>query len=146
MQILMMLGLAMTAPVEPVVHDITVEHAGVPLEISYRADMDTRAKAVKVVLPNRVTTDQCRWVADVTVEREITRKGATPALTRTLEASKTIRGMRQGHCNSSVVREQVAEAVSNQAEAVKRHLVAVAEQDRPQLIADLEAARSLASN
>lgn len=145
MQILMLLGLAMANPMEPVTHDIVVEHKGVPLDISYRADVDTRAKMVKVVLPNRVTTEQCRWVADVTVAREIARKDASSTLTRTLAGSKTIRGMRQGNCAASTVQEQIAAAVSDKSDVVKEHLVATAEQDRPQLMADIEAARSLAS-
>lgn len=146
MQILMIAGLALATPVEPVTHDIVVEHKGVPLDVSYRADVDTRAKKVKVVLPNRVTTEQCRWVADVTVEREIARKDVPASLTRTLVGSKTIRGMRQGNCAASTVQERVAAAVSDKAAIVKDHLVAMAEQDRPQLIADIEAARSLTSN
>ncbi len=145
MQILMMLGLAMAAPVEPVTHDVVVEHQGIPLNVTYRADVDMSAKTVRMVLPSRVKMEQCRWTADVTVERQVARKGARPALTRTLEGSKTIRGMRHGYCSTSVAREQIAEAVAGKADAVKEHLMAVAEQDRPQLIADLEAARSLAS-
>src|SRR3546814_12319742 len=102
MQMLMMLGLAMAAPVEPVTHDVVVEHQGIPLNVTYRADIDMSAKTVRMVLPSRVKMEQCRWTADVTVERPVARTGARPALTRTLGGRQTHRGRRHGHCTTPV--------------------------------------------
>ncbi|PTD16958.1 hypothetical protein CV103_18125 [Sphingomonas fennica] len=127
----------------PITHQVTVEHAGKPVAVTYDAEVVTRMKTVGTTPPPRPSSERCRWKASVTVIRQV-HSASGASLNRTLPEVKEISGQRPGTCMAG--RKAIMAELDGKIERVREHLRATAEADRPTLLADIDAARTLALN
>lgn len=122
-------------------HSITIDHNGKRIDAVYHARTDVSMKTVGSAPPTRMDNQRCRWNAAIVVERKMAH---APTLARTLPSDRTLSGNQPGACpgNKRVIEREIA----LREDEVRKHLVAVAEQDRNLLVAELDAARTLAVN
>lgn len=123
-------------------HSITIDHHGSPVQAVYSAHTDISMRTIGAATPNRTEQRRCLWTASIKVERNLS---GSPALTRTVAHDERLSGSRHGPCNEGK-RQAIAQEINRQDKAIRTHLLEVAEQDHPRLLAELEAVRSLASN
>jgi hypothetical protein len=133
------LGAAATAP-----HEIAVDHRGTGYQVSYRPQVETRVKTVGAAAGTRMSQQRCRWAMVVQVERQVRSAGGAPDSGRLLPRSKELTGERPGSCIQN--RGAIDADIAARADAVRAHVAEVARSDRPALLADIDAARSLALN
>jgi hypothetical protein len=146
MSILLALGiLAAPLGLEPglnVEHRVRIDHGAGPVEAHYRTQVNIRHKQVGTMTkPGTPSTLRCAWRADVRVMREA-RHGSGSVLARTHDSQTVLSGTRPGGCNTS--RDSIAREVATRGEALRAHLIEVAERDRGVLHAELD--RLLAAN
>lgn len=118
-------------------HATTIEHRGVPMNVSYRASVDLATKPMGVSPPTRGGTDRCAWVATIAVERQMSPAGGA-GLTRVVSSDHKIKGSRAGSCMTS--RKAIEQEVAARDAEIRSHVMAVAERDKSTLLAELEAA------
>lgn len=119
-------------------HSVRIEHRGAPIEAIYSARTDIRTRTIGAHTPNRMDTRRCRWTATVVVERHLAN---SPALARTLPDQHHFSGNLPGECAPDIVERDVA----RHADTVREHVLAVAEQDRAPLLAELDGIKNLAA-
>ncbi|HEX7781676.1 MAG TPA: hypothetical protein VF509_02605 [Sphingobium sp.] len=122
-------------------HNVQVEHRGKPVEAVYSAQTDIRTRTIGAHTPNRADSRRCLWTATIMVDRKLAHG---PALSRILSHDREISGSTHGACapdNKQVVRD-----VAKRQDIVRDHLLAVAQQDRGVLLAELDAVQNMASN
>ena len=127
----------------PGLHRVAVEHRGAPLEARYDAKVTTRLEQVGMSAGTRMSTERCLWTANVEVQRHVV-GGGERALSKTLPDSRTLTGSRHGDCRAA--RDGIAQEVARRSDDVRAHVIAVAERDRTDLHAEIDAARALAMN
>lgn len=122
-------------------HNIAIDHGGKRIDAVYQARTDVTMKTVGSSSPTRMDARRCRWSAAIVVERKMSH---APSLARTLPSDHALTGNQPGACpgNTRIIEREIA----LRSDEVKAHLVAVAEQDRTLLLAELDAARVLAAN
>ncbi|MGC6328970.1 hypothetical protein [Rhizorhabdus sp. FW153] len=118
-------------------HATTIEHRGVPMNVSYRASVDLATKPMGVSPPTRGGTDRCAWVATIAVERQMAPAGGA-GLTRIVSSDYKIKGSRAGSCMTS--RKAIEQEVAARDAEIRSHVMAVADRDKSTLMAELEAA------
>ncbi len=118
-------------------HATTIEHRGVPMNVSYRASVDLATKPMGVSPPTRGGTGRCAWVATIAVERHLAPTGGA-GLTRVVSTDYKIKGSRAGSCMTS--RKAIEQEVAARDAEIRSHVMAVAERDKSTLLAELEAA------
>lgn len=143
----MMAGLALAAAGTPangaLIHEAMIDHRGAPVRVIYRAGIDVTTRQIGMAAGTRMSNERCMWTARVDVWREAGRSEST--LTRAeIDADKILRGSRPGPCHAA--QPGIARDVAARHDAVRAHLVTVAEQDRDRLLATLDAAGPLAAN
>jgi hypothetical protein len=117
-------------------HRITLAHGGADMAAVYRANVSIETRQRGISPPNRQSTAQCHWQAMVSVDRVLEGpSGASPA--RAVASDRSIGGHRPGTCASA--RGAIEREVAERSPAVREHLIAVAEADRRNLVAELEA-------
>ncbi len=122
-------------------HSVPIDHNGTSMQAVYTAHADVQTRTIGAHTPNRGDSRSCRWTATISVDRQLTH---SPALARTLTSDRQLSGSRPGACtgdNSAIDRE-----VAARSDMIRDHLIAVAQQDHPALLAELDAVRNLASN
>lgn len=139
MILLGMLAASMAGADGTQLHRTTVEHRGAPLAVDYRATTSLVTRQVGMSPPTRMGVARCNWVAKVAIERHMARTGAT-ATSRIVDTGLELKGSRPGTCTGA--KKAIREDVAARDEEVRRHLLAVAEQDRTTLLAELEASGS----
>jgi hypothetical protein len=122
-------------------HNVQVEHRGAPIQAVYSAQPDIRMRTIGAATPNRMDGQRCRWTATVKVERRLEQGGA---LTRTLSGDQQLSGSAPGACAQQA--KGIEREVAGRSDFVRSQLLAVAEQDRAQLLAELDAVRNMATN
>lgn len=122
-------------------HVVTIDHQGTSLDATYTARADIRTRTVGAKVPNRMDMQRCNWTATIVVDRKLNH---SPALARTLPTDRTFSGSEHGACTPG--RNSGERNLAQHHDKIRDHLMAVAEQDRAPLLAELEAVRSLASN
>lgn len=120
-------------------HQVSLEHRGTGYDLTYRPQIDTRVKTIGAAAGTRPDGQRCRWVADVRVERQI-----GTGMRTVLPQRRTVAGSVPGSCTRAQRATLTAQAAAHP--AVRRHVAAVARTDRAQALADIDAARALASN
>ncbi len=121
------------------VHHERFDHAGAPVEVTYRGAVSADVRQVGTVsAPGRPATLHCRWQTRVTVERHA-RRGDDHVATRQIETSVPPGGTRPGWCSTQ--RAAIEAEVAAAGERLREHLAGVAMRDRPALIAELEQIR-----
>lgn len=127
----------MPATLDGLDHRTEVQHQGAAVELVYRGRAMIRSKQVGAASSTRVSAVRCAWRVHVAVDR--TMGGST----RTVATDEILSGSRPGDCLAN--RRAIGEDVAARGEAVRAHVAAVAGRDRPQALAELEAARRIAS-
>lgn len=119
-------------------HSVRIEHRGNPIDVVYRADVAVKHKQIGHAPPNRQSTARCQWTATVNVVRSVA--NATP---RAVESPHSFSGSRSGDCVTN--RTAIASEVADRGDTVRSHLMAAAERDKLHLLAELNAAGTMAS-
>jgi hypothetical protein len=121
-------------------HSVQIEHRGTPIEAIYSARTDIRTRTIGAHTPNRMDNRRCRWTATIMVERRLTHG---PALARTLPGERQFSGSRPGACPREAA--SIQREVARRDGEIRAHLLAVAERDRGQLLAELDNIKTLAT-
>lgn len=140
MSLFVVAGLLLGSPVATDAHRIAMDHRGQNVDVTYRSAVAVEHKQIGSAGPGgRPNTLQCAWKAKVSVQREA-RSAAGHVLARTIASDAPLEGRRAGWCSGQ--REAIAQDVAARSEAVRAHLLAVAERDREALALELDAAHS----
>lgn len=134
------LGLVMLAMATTAAHSVEIEHHGGRIDAAYHARTEIQTRTIGAYAPNRMEGRRCLWAATVVVDRTL---AGQPALTRTVSRDLRLTGSLPGACPAKS--DAVAREVARRDDKVRAHVLAVAEQDRARLLAELDAARNLAS-
>lgn len=137
--LMLMSSLAAAAPQQQAV----VHHRGNAYEVNYQPQVRASMKTVGMSAGTRMSTERCSWRAEVQVERTLRRQGEALAHAKLLPAATVIEGSRHGSCAQA--REAVDQDQLAKLDHVQQHLAQVAARDRATLLADIDAAHSLAS-
>lgn len=119
-------------------HVVQIEHRDMSVEVTYAVRTDIRTKTIGAHTPNRMDGRRCRWSANVLVERKPTQ---APALGRAVGRALELSGSLPGACGRD--RKSIARQVAAHEGRIRAHLMAVAESDRAQLLAELDATRAM---
>ena len=122
-------------------HVVQIEHRNLSVEVTYATRTDIRTKTIGAHTPNRADGRRCRWSADVAVERKLAQ---TPALARGVGHTLRLSGSLAGACSRD--KRLIERQVAAHEDRIRVHLMAVAESDRAQLLAELDAARTMGSS
>jgi hypothetical protein len=138
---LILTAIAAAAAAPHATHVVQVEHGGQSMQATYSARAEFRHKTVGAKTPNRIDMQRCQWTATIVVDRALNHG---PALARTISSDKQISGSEAGACTPG--RRSGERNLAQHDAAIRSHLVAIAQQDRAPLLAELDAVRNLASN
>jgi len=122
-------------------HTVQIEHGGAQIDAHYQARTEITTRTVGAYAPNRMDGRRCLWTATVLVDRKL---AGNAALTKTVSNDLRLTGSVLGACQGKS--DAVAREVARRDDKVKAHVLAVAEQDRASLLAELEGVRGLASD
>lgn len=122
-------------------HSMTIEHHGQQVGATYTARADVQAKTVGARAGTRMDGQRCHWTAAIIVDRALDHG---PAHARSIPTDKRFSGSEPGACHSG--RKPGEGMIARHSDAIRAHLVAVAEADRAPLLAELDSARALAAN
>lgn len=125
-------------------HEATLDHGGTSYQVSYEPLVQARTKTVGTSMGTRPSTERCRWTIAVQVERRIGQAGKEQPLSRILPAAHEIEGEAIGSCRQA--RQSIAAAQRDRHDDIQRYVVNVAAQDRPAVLAEIDAAHALALN
>jgi hypothetical protein len=132
----LMVALALVGAAES--HSVAVPHAGGSVDATYRSTTAISYSQVGAATPPGVApTLRCRWTAHATVSREARGAGGA-TLAREWAPAAVLTGVRPGWCDNA--RQSIAEEVAARRDAIDRHRLAVAAEDRAALIAQVEGA------
>jgi hypothetical protein len=137
MTIMILAGLLLgvTGPVTALEHRVAVEHRGGTVDAAYRAELSIHHRQVgSVSAPGRASTLRCQWRADLDVARDA--RHAAGSAGRALRRQGVATGSRAGWCGAH--REAIAREVAGRADEWRRHMLAVAEEDRADLLAEID--------
>lgn len=117
-------------------HSVRIDHNRGVVNARYRSRVSIAHQQVGAVTPGGVpSTLRCAWRANVTVDRDARHAGgATMARTMTREAALT--GSRAGWCDGA--KAGIAREVADRAPAIRDHMLAMAEEDRAVLSAEID--------
>jgi hypothetical protein len=132
-------AIANTSQLPTSTHSVQLDHRGAAMQVTYDAKVKVHRKQIGMSPPNRMSTARCTWAATVAVERRM--PGA--AVARTVSSEKALKGSRPGDCATN--RRAIDQEVASRGDEVQAHLAAVADRDRHQLMAELDAAEALAT-
>ncbi len=118
------------------IHRTTIHHGAVPVNVDYRAAITLRVRQAGMTPPTRMGVLRCDWVARVAVHRSMERPGAASAPNRIVADDFELRGNRPGTC--SAARKAIDAEIAGRDTDVRAHLLAVADRDRTQLMAEIE--------
>jgi hypothetical protein len=138
---LTLIALAAAAAAPAITHSVQIDHRGSPVQATYTARTEISAKTVGAKAPNRMDMQRCQWAATIIVDRTLSHG---PALTRTVSSDRQFSGSEHGACTPG--RQSGERNMAQHEGKIREHLMAVAEQDRAPLLAELDAVRNLASN
>jgi hypothetical protein len=122
-------------------HSIPIDHHGARMQATYTVRADVQTRTVGAKTPNRMDVQRCNWTATVVVDRKLDRG---PALARTIATDKRFSGSEAGACARGANIEQ--RILAQHQDRIHAQLMAVADQDRAPLLAELDAVRNLAAN
>ena len=122
-------------------NSVHIDHHGTLVEAVYSARTEIRTRTIGAHTPNRMDSRRCTWTATILVERRLAQG---PALARTLPGERALSGSLPGPCTRDA--KGVDRAVARHNGLIRDHLIAVAEQDRAPLLAELDAVKNLASS
>ena len=128
-------GAVAAGSADAIEHHVRLDHHKGAVEARYRTTVDIAHRQVGAVGPGgRSASLRCAWSANVTVDREA-RAGAGLS-TRSVERRAAIAGSRPGWCAGQ--RRAIAQEVARRGDEVRAHMLAVAEEDRAGLLAEID--------
>lgn len=117
-------------------HRIELPHASGTVAAHYRGDVIVRERQIGAAgAPGRPSTLRCQWEASLTVERQAHHASGS-AVMRSLRRDAVAKGSRTGWCGAS--RDAIDQEVAARADEWQRHMVAMAEADRTDLLAEID--------
>lgn len=122
-------------------HSVPIEHHGTAMHATYTARADIQMRTVGARTPNRMDMQRCKWTATVVVDRTLDHG---PALARSIAGDTRFSGSEAGACSRGAKLEQ--RVLAQHRDRIQTQLMAVVDQDRAPLLAELDAVRNLASN
>jgi hypothetical protein len=122
-------------------HSVTLEHHGQSVGATYVARAETAMKTVGAVAGTRMDGRRCQWTATVVIDRRLDHG---PAHARAIPTDRRFSGSEAGPCVAG--RDPGAAVIARNGDAIAAQVAAVAQADRAPLLAELDAARALASN
>lgn len=146
----MLAGLAALAAALPLsaaaaeTHTVAFEHNGVAYEVTYHPLVRTVEKTIGAHPGARSTLQRCRAVTEIAVDREVRLPDGTAALSHRLAGTQRITGHHVGPCEQN--RRALADSRARLATEIAAQVRAMAANDRPALLAQIDAARTLAVN
>jgi hypothetical protein len=135
---------ATLAAAQPIIHQDQVTHEGTAYQVSYRPHVTTEFKTIGMSVGSRQSTEQCRWTARVVLEREIHGATGERLAKRLPGAGRVLEGYRPGRCDLS--RASVEAMIATRLDKERDAVLAMAQADRPAVLADISAAHALALN
>ncbi|MFD1787728.1 hypothetical protein ACFSC3_09095 [Sphingomonas floccifaciens] len=116
-------------------HNVRIDHHRGPVDAEYRSSVTITHRQIGAVTPGRAgSTLRCLWRADMTVERDA--RHAAGTMTRTMTRDGALTGSRPGWCDGA--KAAIARDVAIRGTVLRDHLVAMAEQDRAVLTAEVD--------
>jgi hypothetical protein len=125
-------------------HEAAIQHEGRPYQLSYRPVVQTEMKTIGMSVGTRMSSERCRIAIRVEVERSIQGAEGNGTLTRRLPGERVLNADRPGSCRQQA--DAVAAIEAGKADTIRAHVAEVAQADRAQALAEIGAARTLASN
>ena len=125
-------------------HTEQLEHRGVGYEVTYQPQVRTMEKTIGVHPGARSTPQRCRAVTEIAVDRAVRQAGGDAALSQRLAGAHRITTYLVGPCEHN--RQALAAARARQAPAIAAQVRTMAAGDRRALLAQIDAARTLATN
>jgi hypothetical protein len=122
-------------------HSVTIPHHGQSVGATYSARLETTSKTVGAVAGTRMDSRRCQWTATVVIDRRLDHG---PAHARTIHTDQQFSGSAAGPCLPG--HNPGAAVMVRNSDRIAAQLAAAAQADRAPLIAELDAARALASN
>lgn len=117
-------------------HSVRIDHQRGAIEAQYRSRVRIAHQQVGAVTPGGVpSTLRCAWRANVTVDRDARQAGGT-TLARTMTREAALTGSRPGWCDGA--KAGIAREVAGRASAIRDHMLAMAEEDRAVLSAEID--------
>jgi hypothetical protein len=130
---------------QPVVHEATVDHQGTDYQVSYRPHLATSMRSIGMAVGSRPSTERCLWVATIQLDREIRRGADSERLAKRLPGEiHRLEGQVPGRCAQG--RKLVEDQIAARVDGARDRIVAVAQADRANVLADISAAHALALN
>ncbi len=139
---ILLAGLTLTAvPAHAeVVHQTSIVHNGQAVAVTYQPKVETSLRQIGI---GPRANASCLWTSSISVQR--TAQGADgrtiAALTRVIAGEKTRSGQRIGHC--ATLTEQEKARFSGSEEALRAHVLTVAERDTAGIHAELASLSAL---
>ena len=117
-------------------HRVELPHASGAVAAHYVGDVVIRHRQTGAVgAPGRPSTLRCVWEANLTVERHARHTSGSAAM-RSLRRDAVATGSRVGWCEGS--RAAINEEVAARSDEWQRHMLALAEEDRADLLAEID--------
>ena len=132
------------AATQPVVHQDQVTHQGTAYKVSYRPHVTTELKTIGMAAGSRQSSERCHWTARVSLDREIHSASGEHLARRVPGAGRMMEGYRPGRCDAA--RGAIETTIAARLDSERGAVMAMAQADRPAVLADIDAAHALALN
>lgn len=137
----MIIGLMTLTAAAVATHTVQIDHHGTPVQAVYSARADVTSRTIGAHTPNRMDSRRCLWQATIHVDRKLENSAA---LARTVSSDKVLKGSQAGNCQSNG--KAIERELARHDDSIRDHMLAIAEQDRAPLLAEIDSVRSFASN
>ena len=122
-------------------HTVQLDHHGATVDAVYSTHTDIKTRTIGAHTPNRMDGRRCLWTATVSVDRQLSH---APVLKRKLAPEMQLSGSESGACSRDT--QSIERQVATRGDKIKAHLMVAIEQDRTQLLAELDSVKTMASN
>lgn len=117
-------------------HDVRIDHRHGPIDARYQGRLVVSQRQVGAVAPNgRPSSLRCVWQADVVVDRAAHHPSGSTML-RAIRRDAVMTGSRPGWCTGA--RTAIDREVAARTDRVRAQLAAIAADDRPTLVSEVE--------
>lgn len=137
----MIIGLMSLAAAAVAPHTVAIDHHGKQVQAVYSTRADISSRTIGAHTPNRMDSRRCLWQATIHVDRKLENSAA---LARTVSSDKVLKGSQAGSCDSSG--KAIERELARHNDSIREHMLATAAQDRAPLLAEIDSARTFASN
>lgn len=133
----LVLAACLAAPAAALEHEVVIDHASGPIAADYNGTVTVETRQTGTAgVAGRPSTLRCLWSASLSVERTA-EVGGTLRSRRTLAQDDVLTGTRAGWCETHVA--AIDRLVADRADRLRAAMLALVEQDRATLLAEVEA-------